>query len=45
MVKQTVSRNSSYRDAKLSARLVSEPAKLSWKNAASRVRSSSIPMM
>ena len=39
----TVSTNSSNRVAKLSTRLVSEPAKLSWKNAASLASSSSMP--
>jgi hypothetical protein len=38
-----VSTNSSNRVAKLSTRLVSEPAKLSWKNAASFARSSFMP--
>ena len=38
-----LSAKSSNRDAKLSTRLVSEPAKLSWKNAASFASSSSRP--
>lgn len=38
------SMNSSKREAKLSTRLVSDPAKLSWKNAVSLANSSSMPI-
>ena len=41
----STSTKSSYCEAKLSTRLVSEPAKFSWKNAASLASSSSIPSM
>ncbi len=43
--KVIVSTKSSKREAKLSTRLVSEPAKLLWKNAESLAKSSSMPLM
>ena len=43
MRKASVSTKSSNCEAKLSTRLVSEPAKFSWKNAASLASSSSMP--
>ena len=39
-----LSAKSSNREAKLSTRLVSDPAKLSWKNAASFASNSSMPI-
>ena len=44
MLNTRLSVKSSNREAKLSTRLVSEPAKLSWKNAASFASSSSMPI-
>ena len=44
MLNTRLSVKSSYREAKLSTRLVSEAAKLSWKNAASLASSSSMPI-
>ncbi len=44
MLNTRLSVKSSNREAKLSTRWVSEPAKLSWKNAASFASSSSMPI-
>ena len=44
MLNTRLSVKSSNRVAKLSTRLVSEPAKLSWKNAASLASSASMPI-